>query len=58
MLQDIKKALEQEVKFADQEDLEELKEQLEENNVQIEDVAAKLAELGESEEDEQSMEEG
>ena len=58
MLQDIKRALEQEIEFADQEDLADLKEQLEENGVQIEDVAAKLSELGVSEEDEQSMEEG
>jgi tetratricopeptide (TPR) repeat protein len=57
MLQDIKKALEQEVKFADQEDLADLKEELEENGVQIEDVAAKLAELGVSEAGGQSMEE-
>lgn len=59
MLQDIKKALEQEVKFADQEDIDELREQLEENQVQIEDVHSKLAELGEVEpEDATTMEEG
>jgi len=59
MLQDIKKALEEEAKFADQEDMEELREQLEENQVQIEDVQAKLTELGgEDEQDDETMEEG
>lgn len=56
MLQDTKKELEQEAKFADQQELEELQEQLEENRVQIEDVQAKLSELGE--EEEETMEEG
>jgi tetratricopeptide (TPR) repeat protein len=56
MLQDVKKALEQEVRFADEVDLSDLQGQMEENKVQIEDVQAKLVELGA--ELEESMEEG
>jgi len=56
MLQDIKKALEQEVAFADGDELMDLQGQLDENKVQMEDVQAKLAELGVDGED--TMEEG
>jgi tetratricopeptide (TPR) repeat protein len=56
MLQEVKKALELEARFADQEDLADLQGQLEENKVQIEDVEAKLVELGVESED--TMEEG
>lgn len=45
MLRDVKKALDQEIKFSDQEDMADLQDQLDENKVQIEDVQAKLAEV-------------
>lgn len=57
MLQDTKKALEEELAFADDEDILDLKEQLEENRVQMEDVQAKLGELGNTGEYEETMEE-
>jgi len=56
MLKDVQKALQQEIRFADEEDLVDLQGQLEENKVQIEDVEAKFVELGAA--DEESMEEG
>ena len=56
MLKDVQKALEQEIRFADEVDLADLQGQLEENKVQIEDVEAKFVELGAA--GEESMEEG
>lgn len=57
MLRAVKKGLEDEVRFADQEDMADLQGQLEENKAQIEDVEAKLGELGVGS-DEDTMEEG